>query len=278
MPLMSWEETLTCPYNPSHQITRKRMQVHLVKCRKNHPDVDFVTCKYNSCHHIAKPELKDHEDNCPDRKIVELAMYNKANGDVKYVPPPAVNQGPICTDGDDEDWELEAAGHVSYDPKKKCEKSNVLRKIQGATPSERKKFYAAERIRLENLQTVSEPDQEKEKKKKEEEEKEEEEKRPRVIRASQEPLKRPTVLRRPQEGGSLTKSRQGSITSRLLSLIPDTTESRRRPASIINPGKVGAISEADDTDLSSNGTLNSRLGRLALSGRGRGEAMKRSMN
>ena len=84
-----------------------------------------------------QPELQDHEDTCADRKIVELAMYNKAKGDVKYVPPPVVNQGTICPDSDDEDWEAEATGHVSYDPKKKCEKSNVLRKIQGATPSER---------------------------------------------------------------------------------------------------------------------------------------------
>ena len=64
-------------------------------------------------------------------------MYNKAKGDLKYVPPPIVNQGTVCLDVDAEDWEREAAGHVAYDPKKKCEKSNVLRKIQGATPSER---------------------------------------------------------------------------------------------------------------------------------------------
>ena len=30
MPLMPWEETLTCPYNPAHQITPARMQTHLV--------------------------------------------------------------------------------------------------------------------------------------------------------------------------------------------------------------------------------------------------------
>ena len=64
-------------------------------------------------------------------------MYNKARGEVKYVPPPVVSQSTVCLDVDAEDWEAEAAGHVTYDPKKKCEKSNVLRKIQGATPSER---------------------------------------------------------------------------------------------------------------------------------------------
>ena len=81
--------------------------------------------------------MQQHHETCPDRKIVELAMYNKARAEVKYVPPPAVSQGPVCLDADEEDWEAEAAGHVTYDPKKKCEESNVLRKIQGATPSER---------------------------------------------------------------------------------------------------------------------------------------------
>ena len=84
-----------------------------------------------------QPEVQHHHDTCPDRKIVELAMYNKARGEVKYVPPPVVNQGTVCLDVDGEDWEQEAAGHQTYDPQKKCEKSNVLRKIQGATPSER---------------------------------------------------------------------------------------------------------------------------------------------
>ena len=78
-----------------------------------------------------------HHDHCPDRKIVELAMWRAAKGEVKLNPRPVVSQTSVCLDVDEENWELEAAGHVSYDPKKKCEKSNVLRKIQGATPSER---------------------------------------------------------------------------------------------------------------------------------------------
>lgn len=279
MPLLSWEKTLTCPYNPAHQITPARMQTHLVKCRRSHEDSDVVICQFNACHHIPKQEEQYHHDNCPDRKIVELAMYRAAKGEVNLNPRPIVSQSSVCLDVDAENWELEAAGHKSYDPKKKCEKSNVLRKIQGATPSERKKFYAAEKIRLENLKTM--PQSEEEEKKAEEEKAVEKEKGPRVVRASQEPLRRPTVERRQQEAASVTSSssRQGSITSRLLGLLPPSTEPRRRPGSILNPGigAIGAISELDDTVLS-DGTLNSRLGRLALGGRGRGAAIRKVMN
>ena len=68
-------------------------------------------------------------------------MYREAKGEVKLNPPPvSQSMSTIYQDGDEEDWELEAA-HESYDPQKKCLKSNVLRKIQGATPSQR--YYEA---------------------------------------------------------------------------------------------------------------------------------------
>ena len=35
MPLLPWEETMTCPYNPAHQITPARMQKHLVSLNTN---------------------------------------------------------------------------------------------------------------------------------------------------------------------------------------------------------------------------------------------------
>ena len=73
----------------------------------------------------------------------------------------------------EEDWELEATVTRSYDPKAKAEKmkvellvergntdyysdskilKQVLRKIEGATPSERKVFRAMERARLDLLE------------------------------------------------------------------------------------------------------------------------------
>ena len=84
--------------------------------------------------------MQRHQDSCPDRKIVELAMYDssKNNGATyTFTPPPVLSQNTLSLDIDAENWELEAEGHEPYDPQKKCEKRNVLRKIQGVTPSER---------------------------------------------------------------------------------------------------------------------------------------------
>ena len=65
-------------------------------------------------------------------------MYREAKGEVKLNPPPVSQSmsNAISQDGEEENWELEVATE-SYDPQKKCMKSNVLRKIQGATPSQR---------------------------------------------------------------------------------------------------------------------------------------------
>ena len=78
MPICSWEKTITCPYNPSHQITQERIQTHLVKCRRNHPDMDMKICPYNASHHIPKAEEQYHVTTCPDRKIIELSKYSWA--------------------------------------------------------------------------------------------------------------------------------------------------------------------------------------------------------
>ena len=159
MPICSWEKTITCPYNPSHQITQERIQTHLVKCRRNHPDMDMKICPYNASHHIPKAEEQYHVTTCPDRKIIELSKYSWAlqvryyirynntlsglqkpgeHGDLSVPEPVRMNSRDIamvmCRD---ENWETEATIRQSYDPQKKCAKSNVLRKIQGATPSER---------------------------------------------------------------------------------------------------------------------------------------------
>ena len=148
MPLLPWEETISCPYNPSHQITQKIIQKHLVKCRRNHPDTDLVICSFNSTHHIPGKIIKKHEEECPDRKLFEQIMYIPENQ--MRAPTPVTSQ-PTCG-SDNEDWEAEANVKVSYDPAEAAARKNVVRKIEGANPSQRKAFRMKEFERLKNLE------------------------------------------------------------------------------------------------------------------------------
>ena len=108
MPVLDWEKTITCPYNPSHQITVERIQVptftyqlgqhsfiiwsflvsslnilnvslqfHLVKCRKNHPGSDLKVCPFNASHHVPAPEEEFHMKTCSDRKV-KLVLKTKS--------------------------------------------------------------------------------------------------------------------------------------------------------------------------------------------------------
>jgi len=150
MPVLGWEKTITCPYNPSHQITVERIQFHLVKCRKNHAGSDLKVCPFNASHHVPAPEEEFHMKTCSDRKVVEMEKYSwsmqqpKQHGHLKL--PVRAELPPS-----EEDWESEATVTRSYDPRAKAEKMQVLRKIEGATPSERREFRALERHRHEVL-------------------------------------------------------------------------------------------------------------------------------
>ena len=145
--MLGWEETFTCPYNISHQITGPKLQRHLVKCRRNHPNSDVVVCSFNSCHHVPFKEKEYHLQTCPDRKLVEVQKY-----ELRDVEKRKTHYKPARKElDDDEDWEKEAIVKHSYDPKKKASQLPVLMKLEGATPSQRKEFRAKEKVRHEEL-------------------------------------------------------------------------------------------------------------------------------
>jgi len=296
MPLCDWEKTITCPYNPSHQITVERIQWHLVKCRKNHPTSDHVVCPYNASHHVPKPEEQYHISTCSDRKIVELSKYSWAmdrpgyHGNLSMPPPSKVQwgNGNDAEDGMEENWEKEATVKQSYDPKKTASKANVLRYVQGATPSQRKEFRAKEKVRLETMQqgglddsmNISrDTDKSREVNK--------EKTRSSMLRRDSTstpvgPLRRPTIGLQ-TEGGS---SRPGSVTSALLAAtlgrgqpgVRVAPAQLRRPGgSILGWGEGDTNTTRDTVDTGSvvggvdttADTLDARLSQLAL-GRGRG--------
>jgi len=284
MGLLPWEKTTTCPYDPTHQITVSKIQKHLVKCRRNHKDSQHVICPYNASHHIPKAEEQYHLAHCVDRRIVEMGHYSLTlekpglHGHLMEIPQPKPRELNTTLfmkeDEEEEDWEREMSGVKlqSYDPQLKCEKSNVLRRLQGATPSERKKFYANEKVRHEQLRTVEANEENSE------EEEEEDAKggfhSPRPSLFSQEPLVRPSTLSRPTaekvedrkatlaegEKGAEMCPRPSSITSRLLNLVPHNRSIRS--SSIAKTIRE----EMAEEDGSVNDTLDSTLGRMALCG------------
>jgi len=151
--VLDWEKTITCPYNIAHQITEGRLQRHLVKCRRNHPDAEVVICKFNCSHHIPLREEEYHLQTCPDRKFVEMMKYGLRLEEKRQVPfKPATR---VQDDDDEEDWEKEAIIKTSYDPRKKASELPVLRKLEGATKGQRKEFRAHEKVRHEGLDSES---------------------------------------------------------------------------------------------------------------------------
>jgi len=73
---MNYEELVTCPYNKFHQIKKSRIQYHILKCKKSHPELELVICPYNATHHFPKSEEREHLLSCRDRRVVEMQKYN----------------------------------------------------------------------------------------------------------------------------------------------------------------------------------------------------------
>ncbi|KAL1020711.1 hypothetical protein UPYG_G00003670 [Umbra pygmaea] len=97
---------LQCPYDVNHQIRACRMPYHLIKCRKNHPQLasELKTCPFNARHLMLKHELSHHIANCVDRISVNTADLGSAEVQSKWQVPVSTWTNTTC----DEDWDQEA--------------------------------------------------------------------------------------------------------------------------------------------------------------------------
>ena len=130
--LLKHEETLTCPYNPSHQILKSKMTVHLVRCRRSNLDKKVEICPFNSSHHVKKEDYDSHLRICKvymylsfylpmvciiyiqDRKLLE-DFWNQPKPK-KPVPVAAAKiPADAVEDEEEENWETDLLEH-SYNP------------------------------------------------------------------------------------------------------------------------------------------------------------------
>ncbi|XP_030581934.1 gametocyte-specific factor 1 isoform X1 [Archocentrus centrarchus] len=100
------EKLLQCPFDKSHQIRTCRFPYHLIKCRKNHPNLasELKTCPFNARHLVHKHELAHHTETCEDRISVDTEEAGSANGAFNWHVPVSTWMNPNMA----EDWDDEA--------------------------------------------------------------------------------------------------------------------------------------------------------------------------
>nr|XP_044997109.1 gametocyte-specific factor 1-like [Jaculus jaculus] len=107
------ERLLQCPYVKNHHIRACRFPYHLIKCKKNHPDIarNFATCPFNARHLVPRTELSHHISICDDR-CIEQDLVNPIRNPRQDTVPKNTWQYPPC----DEDWDLELAEENNTTP------------------------------------------------------------------------------------------------------------------------------------------------------------------
>ncbi|KAI5104224.1 gametocyte-specific factor 1 isoform X2 [Silurus meridionalis] len=115
-PLRRWEEEqdddycnpdklLLCPYDANHKIRACRFPYHLIKCKKNNPQLasQLWTCPFNARHLMPKHEMSDHMSTCVDRCPVNTDYAITDDTQRKFQVPVSTWTIPVC----DEDWDEE---------------------------------------------------------------------------------------------------------------------------------------------------------------------------
>lgn len=113
------DDKILCPFD-NQLVPAKRMQYHLMKCKKNYPHVKYFICPFNACHiHLSKRELRDHISSCPQKAMIEpILTYEmlKRNGvqnrmNKGYTDLPSYDTESVVPQT--EDWDEESASLVS---------------------------------------------------------------------------------------------------------------------------------------------------------------------
>ena len=163
------EELLQCPYDPVHRILPKRMQTHLIKCRKSvlaqptspyyQRALNMVVCKFNSKHHVQKDQLDAHHVKCPDKKeffsnVAQVSSSNepeKLPGWMNLVDDSALKKKPAA---DEENWDDE--WQETYDPMVKINaNTNIIYNPQGLSKSKKRDYAHNRRMQAEGAEGTS---------------------------------------------------------------------------------------------------------------------------
>lgn len=145
MDLPGYDKTAICPYDRSHVIMKSRMQAHLIKCSRNHPELKLERCPFDITHHIRREDMQQHMETCAGRETFDTYRYQivAAGSTPKQQEEPVMRPPRLISH---ESWDDCQA--PSYVPESYANSSNVLRSTSLASRADRNRFRDEERKRL----------------------------------------------------------------------------------------------------------------------------------
>ncbi|KAL5281749.1 GTSF1.2 family protein [Megaselia abdita] len=139
---------VTCPYEPSHRIFKYRIQSHLVKCAKNHPNVKKVKCPFDVTHVLNPKDLEEHVEECPNRASLKMFLCKEENYSNSNTSTISNNNSALTHSFEStEDWD--SYNCPTYNPNRIID-PNLVRgssTISGLTPTEKDKIRMEDAIR-----------------------------------------------------------------------------------------------------------------------------------
>ncbi|KAG0442843.1 hypothetical protein HPB47_015563, partial [Ixodes persulcatus] len=137
------EPLVTCPYNAAHQVKSGRLQIHITKCRKAHPEMDLKPCPYSAEHMVPASEFYHHMHTCPLNTTVErfltVTETSKPTGDVSV--PPYQSGEPVHAE---ENWDEDVSVAATLEDKiAEPAVTPIFMNVQRMLPAERRHYYAS---------------------------------------------------------------------------------------------------------------------------------------
>nr|XP_018900273.1 PREDICTED: dentin sialophosphoprotein-like [Bemisia tabaci] len=104
-----------CPFEMAHWCKQSRLQKHLIKCRKNHPESELEPCPYNATEYIHPDNLVEHLKVCKNAKLLEGLKYDAERLRDNYLDAPYHVPTLQKPESETEDFENEGIQYKSYD-------------------------------------------------------------------------------------------------------------------------------------------------------------------
>lgn len=146
------DDYVTCPYDKSHRLQRSKIQIHLVKCRRNHTcdKSEMLTCPYDATHVFHQAEYQYHINNCRESgKVVNFIQSMEPSRSIGAVPIDEVAN--VYVPPMEENWDDDPPVKT-YDPISNAREKGVLIPENCLSKAKKKQFKNAERTRHQNLE------------------------------------------------------------------------------------------------------------------------------